>query len=373
MEIRTRQKCYTILFEELEPDVYNDLLEYLKDKNFTIKGFRELRTAPRKMLVRELSKDAEIMSRTLRFLALQYELEELKQKAEEQLETEDDPEGEELDLKKLIEEHPERKNGLRANYLLHMTKSTEKKFGQELLQEYGEQLTGEEKQLVEDAGEEWYQETEEECLEVLFPELYAELQKKPVAEKKEQPVPEKAEHTGTEQEKVSWWKEKYEEEQQRNRELSKKNKSQKIEIGMLKEQQEKWEKLANESSHIQKDLKEKNSDLQQRLAKAESQNAELTLRVKEMEEVLERPHILYIGNKRDIQIYCQKCQLDIQEEDTLDWENLSVGRYTEIWLVENEVASLYNKRELRRRAKTENVPVRTFYGNIDIVAYAQTM
>ena len=108
-------------------------------------------------------------------------------------------------------------------------------------------------------------------------------------------------------------------------------------------------------------------DLQQQLGQEKEKRVAVEQQFGELKEVLERPRVLYIGLQRDFRMCSRKYQVIVRKEEELDGEVLaSLSEYEEIWLIDNEVASVSFKMKLRSLAKEKEIPVKTFYGEIGL-------
>lgn len=359
-----KQEHYMVLFDNLEDDVYEKVLQFLKKEKFFIKGFRDIRKIPRKRLLRGLFQKQEMLTKTLYFISDYYGIKALVSGAVGDRE---------LSFRELSEvyeqlehDYPEKKNGFLANFLAAPVSS---KMGEILLNELSDELTQEEIESIE-KDEMDYKSFYEEAYENMIGG-FEETEENTTNSTSEQNISIKEE---TEQiSEKNEYKEKYEEAikrnqelEQKNKELNKKYKDQKMDLHILQENFGKKETILQKSQIKETQLLNQIMDLQQQLGQEKEKRVAVEQQFGELKEVLERPRILYIGLPRDFRSCSRKYQVVVRKEEEFEPELSSLAEYEEIWIVDNEVASVSFKMKLRSLAKKEEVSVKTFYGEVSL-------
>lgn len=359
-----KQEHYMKLFDNLEDEAYEKVLQYLKHEKFSIKGFRDIRKLPRKRLVRGLFQNQEMLTKTLYFISDYYGIKALVSEAvgEQELSFSEMSQI----YEQLERDHPEKRNGFLANFLAAPFSA---KMGEIILTELSDELTQEEIESIEKEEIDYklfYEEICDDMLEAIDKETAS------VSDEKEQNVEEKEKKECNSNE-IKEYKEKYEailkknkELEQKNREINKKYKDQKLDLHILQENYEKKETILQKSQIKETQLLNQIMDLQQQLGQEKEKRVAVEQQFGELKEVLERPRVLYIGLQRDFRMCSRKYQVVVKKEEELDGDFLVLSEYEEIWLVDNEVASVSLKMKLRRLAKKEAISVKTFYGEIDL-------
>lgn len=359
-----RQEHIMKLFEDLEEPVYEQVLEFLKGENFTVKGFRDIRKLSKNLIVRDLYRKPDVLRKTLFLIQEIYEVRDcFENDIRESLENGD---FDEFDVEELMEKFPEKKNGFLASCLLSTPKAVENALRTN--PDFKISFTEEEKECIKEMDSSFGMELYNEYIENLIsggenPEQEEEIPLKEVDADMKEMIDAKEDN--------DYWKEKYNEEKQRNKELSKKNKSQKMELGMLKEEIQKKEKQLKEKEERKKRTEDKMEGIQKKWTEEQERIKELEKQIREMKEVIQRDRILYIGMTRNLELYSKEFQIDVLEEEDLDWRHLQLEHYAEIWLVDNEIASLYQKRYIRKKASELGIKIHTFYGDIQLIEYVR--
>lgn len=357
-----KQEIYMKLFDNLEDEAYEKVLKFLKHEKFSIKGFRDIRKIPRKRLVRGMFSNQELLTKTLHFISDYYGIKALINGAvgERELSVSEISHI----YEQLEKDYPEKRNGFLANFLVAPVSESMREI---LLTELSDQLTQEEIESIEkDEIDYIYEEVCEDIVES-FDKNTASIPE-PIA----QDVEEK-ENIEYSSEKINEYKEKYEEILKKNKELEQKNKEinrkykdQKMDLHILQENYEKKENILQKSQIKETQLLNQIMDLQQQLGQEKEKRVAIEQQFGELKEVLERPRVLYIGLERDFRMCSRKYQVVVRKEEELDKDFTNLSEYQEIWLVDNEVASVSLKMKLRSLAKSETIPVKTFYGEIGL-------
>ena len=69
---------------------------------------------------------------------------------------------------------------------------------------------------------------------------------------------------------------------------------------------------------------------------------------------------------QDLKDQLEHLKVVVRKEEEFEPELSSLAEYEEIWIVDNEVASVSFKMKLRSLAKKEEVSVKTFYGEVSL-------
>ena len=139
-----------------------------------------------------------------------------------------------------------------------------------------------------------------------------------------------------------------------------------MDLHILQENFGKKETILQKSQIKETQLLNQIMDLQQQLGQEKEKRVAVEQQFGELKEVLERPKILYIGLQRDFRLCSRKYQVVVRKEEEFEPELSSLAEYEEIWIVDNEVASVSFKMKLRSLAKKEEVSVKTFYGEVSL-------
>lgn len=208
-----KQEHYMMLFNNLEGEVYEKVLQFLKHEKFFIKGFRDIRKLPRKRLVRGLFQNQELLTKTLYFISDYYGIKALVNAAV------GDRELSLNEISKIYEQlekdYPEKRNGFLANFLAAPVSA---RMGEILLTELSDELTQEEIESIE---------KDEIDYKLFYEEVYEDMVES--FEKNEGDIPEQIELNLNEEKKaykneeINEYKEKYEETVKKNKELEEKN------------------------------------------------------------------------------------------------------------------------------------------------------
>lgn len=353
-----RQEYVIRLFEQLEEPIYEQVLEFLKEEKFTIKGFRDIRKLAKNQIARGLYRRQDVLTRTLLYIQDLYQLRECIDDADKK--EMDNGKLPDIDFEDLIERFPEKKNGFLANCLLTTPKYLENllnvnkdKINLELTDEDIEYLKG-----AEDEGYDIFK----EYMESLLPD-------EAIIEKEKTLLEDKVVNTKEDTDKNNMWREKYEEEKNKNKELSKKNKSQKLELYMLEENIQKKDKLLKEKEEKQNKLLKTIDEWKIKWEEEHKNKLDIEEQMKEMKEIFQRVRILYIGMPRNLEMFSKEFQIDVLKEEDVILDHLQLKQYEEIWLVDNEIASLYNKRYINKMASQLGITIYSFYGETQLLAY----
>lgn len=349
-----------ILFDNLEDELYEKILRFLKNENFSIKGFRDIRKIPRKRLLRGLLQNTEMLTKTLLFIRDYYGINALM--AEVMGDQEHSFDEMTQIYEKLEKDYPEKRNGFLANFLATPILPD---MGQFLLNELADELTEEQIDSIE---------KDEVDYKAFYEEIYENMVDDMIETKKEEAVAEEQKENVSEQnikytEEQKEYQQKYKEELKRNKELSKRNKEQKIELRMLQEKFEKKDTLLQKSQMKEAQLLNQILELQQQLENEQKKRNTLEQQFGELKEVLERPKILYIGLQRDFRLCSRKYQVITRKEEEVEITSDALADYEEIWMVDNEVASLSLKMKLCSLAKQIEISVKTFYGEVQLMEF----
>lgn len=133
-----------------------------------------------------------------------------------------------------------------------------------------------------------------------------------------------------------------------------------------------YEQIIAKDQLEREQMKEKITDLMGKITEYQERISQLEAKVNEMKMLCERTNVLYIGFRKNLLSYTSKYQFTLLEEEDIVLAELDLKKYDEIWLIDNEVASLFLKMKLKQMAKQSGIEIYSFFGEIGLREYLES-